>query len=370
MKKIENLIRYNILNLKPYIPGKHIEEVERELGIKNIIKLASNENPLGPSPLAISAIKKYLNKISLYPDGNCFLLKNKLSKKLMVKPENLIFGSGSDEIIHLIVLAFLNKGDEVITCHPSFLIYETNTILMNGRLKLLPLKNFTFDLEGISKAVTNKTKLIFIANPNNPTGTIVKKNEVKNFLKKLRDDIIVVFDEAYYEYVDSQDFPDTLKYIRQNKNLVVLRTFSKIYGLAGLRIGYGIAKPEIINYLNRVREPFNVNSVAQIAASTALGDIQFVKMSRRVNTDGKKFLYEEFNKLNIFYVPTQANFIFLDTNMDSQILFNKLLKEGIIVRTGDIFGKKNFIRLTIGKMEELKRFVKSFKSALHNIRGV
>jgi histidinol-phosphate aminotransferase len=367
---MKNLVRKNILNLKPYIPGKPIEEVEREIGIKNIIKLASNENCLGPSPKAIKAIKSFSKKINLYPDGNCYLLKKVLAKKLKVKNENLVIGCGSDEIIHLIVLAFLNKGDEVITCTPSFIIYETNTILMDGKLKLVKLKDFKFDLKGfdlkgIKNSITDKTKLIFIANPNNPTGTIVKKEEVKEFLKDIPRDVIVIFDEAYYEYVEDKDFPNILSFIKRNMNVILLRTFSKIYGLAGLRIGYGIGKKEIIENLNRVREPFNVNSVAQFAALAALSDNEHIKESKRLNSQGKKFLYNEFKKLNLFFVPTQANFIFLNVGIDSRILFEKMLKKGIIIRTGDIFGLPNFIRVTIGKMEENERFIKVLKEILN-----
>lgn len=367
--EIEKLIRENILELKPYIPGKPVEEVERELGIKNIIKLASNENSLGPSKLSILAIKKYLPKISLYPDGNCFLLRKKLAKILKFDEDNFVFGCGSDEIIHLICLAFLKEGEEVITCHPSFVIYETNTTLMNGKIKLVPLRNFTFDLDGIKNSITEKTKLIFIANPNNPTGTIVKKDEVKKFLDTIPENIIVVFDEAYYEYVEDKNYPDTLSYVRENKNVIVLRTFSKIYGLAGLRIGYGIGKKEIISYLNRVREPFNVTSVAQIAAFAALDDKEHIKKSKKVNLQGKKFLYRELKKLNLFFVETQANFIFVDTGIDSKILFQKMLKKGIIIRTGDIFGLPTFIRVTIGTQKENERFIKTLKEVIKNVNS-
>lgn len=365
---MKDLIRKNILKISPYIPGKPIEEVEREFGIKNIIKMASNENPLGPSPKAILAMRKYLKKLNLYPDGNCYELKKRLTKKFKLKEENFVIGCGSDEVIHLIVLAFLNRGEEVITGTPSFVIYQTNTNLMDGKLKLIKLKNFTYDLKRIKEEITDKTKLIFIANPNNPTGTIVKKKEVENFLKDLPPKIIVVFDEAYYEYVDDKEFPEVISYIREGRNVISLRTFSKICGLAGLRVGYGISNKEIISYLNRVREPFNVNSVAQVAAVAALEDEEFVKSSKRLNYSEKKFLYKEFEKLGLFYVPTQANFIFVDTGIDSVSLFKNMLKEGVIVRTGDIFGLPTFLRITIGTREENIRMLKVLKSNITKLK--
>jgi len=394
-----SLVRKELLSLKPYIPGKPVEEVERELGIRDIIKLASNENPLGPSPRAVQALRDYLLKINLYPDGNCFSLKKALAKRLIkqsrtkvlpllkqsrtkvlpllkqsrtevlplqVREENLVIGSGSDELIHLIVLAFLNKGEEVITGSPSFSIYETNTNLMGGRLKKIPLNNFTFDLPRMKKAVTTKTKIIFIANPNNPTGTIVNKFEVEKFLRGLPKRIIVVFDEAYLEYVEDKDFPQSLSYLKTNKNIIILRTFSKAYGLAGLRIGYGIGDKDLITCLNRVREPFNVNSAAQRAALAALDDHEHLRRSRKVNQEGKKFLYQNLKALNLFYLPTEANFIFLDTRMDSKILFKKMLKKGIIIRSGDIFGFPTFIRVTIGTRKENERFISALRETIGN----
>ncbi len=364
----EHLIRKNILKLKPYIPGKPIEEVERE-GIKNIIKLASNENPLGPSPLALLSAKKYLPNVSLYPDGNCLLLKKRLAEILNFEEDNFVLGCGSDEIIHLICLAFLNKGEEVITGTPSFVIYETNTTLMEGKIKLVPLKNFTYDLVEIKNNITHKTKIIFIANPNNPTGTIVKKQEVEKFLRNVPDKIIVVFDEAYYEYVEDKGYPQTLSYIREGKNIIVLRTFSKIYGLAGLRIGYGIGPKNLVGYLNRVREPFNVSSLAQVAALSAIDDKEHIKKSRRVNAEGKKFLYREFKKLNLFFIPTEGNFIFVDTKINSKLLFHGMLQSGIIVRSGDIFGLPTFIRVTVGNKPQNEKFIYTLNMILNKEKG-
>lgn len=365
-----NLIRRDILKVKPYVPGKPIEEVQRELGLKSVIKLASNESAIGPSRKACAALSSFLTKLHYYPDGSGFALKKALAKKLKIKSENICLGCGSDEIIHLLCLAYLNKGDEVITCAPSFVIYETNALMFGGKLKLVPLKHFTFDLNGIRKEVTKKTKLIFIANPNNPTGTIVKQKEVEQFLRGLPEKTLVVFDEAYFEYVNDSEYPDTLSMVRAKKNVVVLRTFSKIYGLAGLRIGYGAARADIMKYIDCVREPFNVNSAALCAARAALSDEAHVKKSCAVNEAGKKYLYGELKKLGLFFIPTQANFIFVDTGADSKTLFQKLLRNGVIVRTGDIFGLPSFIRVTIGKPDENKKFILALKKCLGKLKGI
>ncbi len=361
----KQLIRKDILKVKPYVSGKPVEEVQRELGLKSVIKLASNESAIGPSKKACAAVSSFLPKLHFYPDGSGFLLKNALAKKLKVKSENICLGCGSDEIIHLLCLAFLNKGDEVITCAPSFVIYETNTYLCGGKLKNVPLKNFTFDLDGIKKQVTKKTKLVFIANPNNPTGTIVRRKDVDKFLRGLPEKVIVVFDEAYCEYVKDRAYPDTLSMVREGKNVVCLRTFSKIYGLAGLRIGYGAAREDITHFLNTVREPFNVNSAALAAALAAVSDDAHVRKSRSVNEQGKKYLYPEFKKMGLNAVSTEANFIFVDVKTDSKTLFQKMLRCGVIVRTGDIFGLPSFIRVTVGKPDENKKFISALKKCLN-----
>jgi len=361
------IFRKEIQKLSPYIPGKPVEEVQKELGLKKVIKMASNENPLGPSPKAIVALKKNLKNLHYYPDGSGEDLRNALAKNLALSPSNIVLGCGSDEIIHLLCLAFLNKGEEVITGHPSFVIYKNNGLLLGGKVKLIPLKNYTYDLEGIYKNITTKTKLIFIANPNNPTGTIVNQNEIKNFLDKVLikfPNLIVVFDEAYYEYVQNKNYGNTLTYIKKNKNVVILRTFSKIFGLAGLRIGYALCSLEIASHLNRVREPFNVSSAAQIAAKAALEDKEHLNKSQQINLEGKKYLYQEFKKMNLFFVPTEANFIFVDLQKNSNLVFQQLLKKGIIIRTGDIFGLPTFARITIGTKKENEKFINGLKEIL------
>lgn len=356
---MKNIVNKNVLKIKPYEPGKPIEEVERELGLKNVIKLASNENPLGSSLRALSAIKKKLSTLNRYPDGNCFYLKNKLAKKLGLKPQNLIFGNGSDELIDVVIKTFVGPKEEVLTSKVSFVEYEIVSRSNNRKFRDIPLKNFKYDLRAIKMAIRKNTKAIFIANPNNPTGTYVGKKELEDFLKGLPKNIIVVLDEAYNEFVDVKDFPKGLTYI--NKNVILLRTFSKTYGLAGLRIGYAVAKPEFIECMNRVRQPFNVNLLAQAAALEAIDDSAFLRRSRKITLEGKKYLYRELEKLNLGYVRSVANFILVDLKQDCRIIFNKLLKLGVIVRPMGTYNLKNFIRVTIGTKKENIRFISSLR---------
>jgi histidinol-phosphate aminotransferase len=360
----KELFREQILAIKPYVPGKPVEEVERELGISNVIKLASNENPLGPSPLALEAMKGVISKVALYPDGNCFYLKNLLAEFWGVTPAHLIVGNGSDEVIKLIAEAFLDEGEEAVVGHPSFSEYDFAVKIMGGKTIPVPLKNDTYDLPAMAEAVTDKTKLVFVCNPNNPTGTIVSKAELDKLLSGLPEHVITVIDEAYYEYVMDKSYPESLDYVHEGKNVIVLRTFSKIYGLAGLRVGYGVAKPELISSLMRVREPFNVNMVAQAAAFAALGDKGHVERSRDANEEGKAYLYGEFKRMGLDYAPTEANFIWLVTRADCQNVFAKLLRRGVIVRTGDIFGAPDVIRVTIGTMDQNNRFITNLEEVL------
>ncbi|NMC28405.1 MAG: histidinol-phosphate transaminase [Syntrophomonadaceae bacterium] len=356
--------RPEIFSLKPYVPGKPIEEVRRELGIKDIIKLASNENPLGTSPKAREAISEALGQMHHYPDANCFELKKRLAEVHKISESSIVVGNGSDEILMLLAMAFLSSGDGIIYAKPSFAEYEFTARIMGAECVEIPLKDFTHDLEKILTAVTPRTKMVFICNPNNPTGTIVDAGAMQSFMDRISEDVLVVFDEAYQEYVENPNFLSGLKYVKADRNAIVLRTFSKIYGLAGLRIGYGFTTPEIAQALEMITEPFNVNLLAQVGALAAIDDIRHVEESRRVNSQGKEYLYEMFNEMGLAYVPTESNFIFLDSGRDCQAVFKALLRLGIIVRTGDTFGYPTFIRVTVGTRQENERFINGLKKVL------
>jgi len=351
-------IPHHIKRIRPYVPGKPIEELERELGIRDSVKLASNENPIGPSPLAIRAIIKGLGGLNRYPDGGCHCLRDALSERLGVGREYLIFGNGSNEIIEIAVRTLLMPGEEAIMAHPSFVVYSMITQAAGGRSTVIPLKDWRHDLQTMASMITERTRIIFIANPNNPTGTINTRAEMDSFMERIPDGILVIVDEAYREYVTSGSYPDTMRYLRDGRDILILRTFSKIYGLAGLRIGYGISRPDIIEEMNRVRQPFNVNVLAQKAAVAALEDEEHVKRSRQVNEEGKEFLYREFRSMGIRFIPTEANFIFLIVReKNSGIIYNELLREGVIVRpVGD-----GYIRVTIGLPHENRRMVEAIK---------
>ena len=366
MKKEKTLVRKGIMDLIPYIPGKPIEEVKRELGLREVIKLASNETSIGPSPLAVEAIKKEIENIYLYPEGSSRALREKLAHKLKLDKEMLIVGNGADNIIDLVGMAFINEGDEVITGEITFPAYETITKIMGGKLISIKLKDFSFDLEKITQRMNEKTKIIFLCNPNNPTGAIVTKEEVASFMKKIPQDVIVIFDEAYYDYVEDKNYPNSLSYVLEKKNVIILRTFSKIAGIAGVRIGYGIAKQEFIGYLRRVVGPFATNRLAQVAAFASLDDEEHHKKVISLNQEGKKYLYNELKKLRLFYVPTETNFIFVDVKEDSGAIFEKLLKKGIIIRPGKTWDCPNFIRVTIGTACENQKFIQAIYEVINS----
>ena len=350
--------------ITPYVPGKPVEELEREYGIKDAVKLASNENPSGPSPLAVEAIRNSLTKINLYPDGRGYLLKNELAGRFGLQEDNVILGNGADELINLVCAAYINPGDEVIIADPSFTSYESAVIIMDGVLRKIPTTEFFHDLGAMSEAVNSKTRLVFICNPNNPTGTIVTHRDAERFLDGLPPGILVVMDEAYYEYVTDPGYPASLNFLADGRNILILRTFSKMYGLAGLRIGYGLADEEVIKDLHSVRAPFNVNSVAQAAALAALQDTEHVCAVRELNDRSKKYLYGEFERMGLAYVPTETNFVFLDVKTDSRRLYTDMLRKGVIVRPGDVFGYPQFLRVTFGKDGENRRFIKVLEQCL------
>lgn len=362
---IYSMVSPHILNISPYVPGKPIDEVKRELGIKEVIKLASNENALGASPKAIQAIQNHVSRIHLYPDGGAYYLKKELAHHLNVDPDNIIVGNGSDEIVSIITRIFIHKGDQAIVGDPSFVMYKIDTQLSQGEVVSISLKNFKLDVSEVLNAITDKTRLIFISNPNNPTGTILSKKEMQELIQNIPPNILVVSDEAYYEYVDDPEYPDSLTWVKEGKNIVVLRTFSKIYGLAGLRVGYGIARKQIISVLNRARPPFNVNFLAQVAARASLKDVDHIIKSKNLIKKEKEFLYRRLRELKIPFVPTQANFILIKTGENTREIILALLKKGIIVRGMEAYNLPQYIRLTIGTREENETFIRELQSILH-----
>ena len=351
----------DIQSLSPYVPGKPIEELQRELGLARVMKLASNENSLGPSPRAVAALAGAGDTLHRYPDGGAYRLRQALADRWKVSSDHVILGNGSDEILGLLARTFLAPGDEAVMADQTFVIYKMEVTAAHGRPVLVPLIHWTHDLDAMARAVTPRTRLLFLCNPNNPTGTMVPADAVSRLMARIPDDVIVVFDEAYVEYVRNPQFPDTIAYVKQGRNAIVLRTFSKIYGLAGLRIGYGITTPEINNFLNRVRPPFNANTLAQRAALAALGDDDHVAKSRAVNAAGMEQVEAGLRTLGLKPVPSEANFIYVDVERDGRQVFDALLREGIIVR--HIEG--TMVRITIGRPDENTAFLNALKKVLN-----
>lgn len=337
----------------PYVPGKPIEEVQRELGLKRIIKLASNENPLGPSRKAVEAARAAAAEMHLYPDGGSYELRHALEKRLGIPGRQIILGNGSNEIIEFLIRGFVREGEKVLSSQQSFLVYPIATQAAGGQFVQTPVKNLGFDLEALAKAVDEKTRVIFIANPNNPTGTYVNKSELDRFLAAVPERVLVCLDEAYFDFVEAADFPDGMDYVKAGRpNVVVLRTFSKSYGLAGLRLGYGAGSTDVIQYLEKIRQPFNVNLIAQKAGAAALGDEEHLQKTRQVVSEGRKFLYQALGKLGLSYQESQANFVLVDTGRDADEVFQALLRKGVIVRSMKAYGFTRSIRITVGLPEE------------------
>jgi histidinol-phosphate aminotransferase len=362
--KIEKLARKGILKITSYVPGKSIEEVQKEFGAKKWVKLASNENLLGPSPKAIAAIRKELPNIYLYPEGPCTILRKALAEKFALPEGRVVISNGADNLILLIASAFINEGDEAIMADPTFSVYTNVTQVMGGRPVKVKLKDFAHDLDAMLKKVNRKTKLVFICNPNNPTGTTVPLESFNSFLSRLPERVIVVLDEAYGDFVEDAFYPNGLDYVREEKQVIVLRTFSKVYGLAGLRIGFALGREDVVDCLYQVRDPFPVHRLGQVAAVAALKDEDHAIRSIQLVYEGKRYLYRELDRMGISYVPSQANFIFLDFERDSEQVFQGLLKEGIIIRPGKMWGYPTFARVTIGRMEDNRRFIQALKKIL------
>ncbi|WEK55709.1 MAG: histidinol-phosphate transaminase [Candidatus Cohnella colombiensis] len=356
----------NIVHLPVYQPGKPVDDVKRELGLTEVIKLASNENPFGSSPKAKEAIAREVSNISIYPDGAAVELTAAIAKKYGVNANQIIFGAGSDEIILMISRAFLLPGDETIMADQTFPQYKHNVTIENGVSIEVPVKDGKHDLAAMQARITEKTKIIWVCNPNNPTGTIVSADELTAFLAKVPSNVLVVLDEAYCEYVEDASYPDGLKLLNQYPNIILLRTFSKIYGLASLRIGYGIGHPDVIRSINQVREPFNTSRFGQAAALAALADDEFIASCRKANSEGLQYLNNSFKELGLQAYPAHGNFIMVDVKRPSQEVFNALLRKGVIVRAG--FGlTPTHVRITVGSREENEKVIAALKTALQEI---
>lgn len=372
------LARKAIRDLSPYQPGKPIEELQRELGMKEaeIIKLASNENPIGPSPKAVKAIREAISDINRYPDGSSFYLKKKLASELKLRPQNIILGNGSDEIIDIITKAFLEEDEEAIISEPSFLEYKIIVKTRGARIKALPMKTptpsknsalsgrFRYDIEHILNSIAKNTKLIFLGNPDNPTGAYLTKDELNLFLKDCPKSVIVVFDEAYRELTESPDYSNPMDYLNSH-NMIILRTFSKAYGLAGLRIGYAITNKGLAGWMERVRQPFNVNMLAQVAAEAALDDTAHLAKTKSLIREGKRFLVRNLRCLGVDIIEGPANFMLISyKGINGTVLFKKLLPHGVIIRNMEPYGLTEWARVSVGTMPENRRFIETLEKVI------
>jgi histidinol-phosphate aminotransferase len=355
-----------IRGLGIYEPGRPIEEVAREMGFKNadeIFKLASNENALGPSPLAMKAMKATAGQMHRYPDGSAYYVKQALAKKLKISPDMILPVNGSNEAIELLSHVFLGQGKGIVMADRAFVVYALIAAMFRAKVVSVPMKNFTHDLDAMLKAIRKDTKIVFVANPNNPTSTMVDEDQIARFMKKVPDHVVVCFDEAYIELLPKSRQPDTLKYVKEGRKVVLMRTFSKTYGLAGLRIGYAIAPVECIELMERVRQPFNVNAMAMAAAIAALKDDAYVERTRKMIHDGLSYFEREFDRMGLPFVPAVANFVLVEVGNGRKV-FEKMMKKGIIVRPMDGYGLPDHVRITVGTRMENERCVKALEATL------
>ncbi|KEO85044.1 histidinol-phosphate transaminase [Tumebacillus flagellatus] len=368
-QEILNNVRKNLQAITPYAPGKPISDVKREYGLEDVIKLASNENPAGPSPKAQEAIAAALWSLHRYPDGGAVDLKAALAATYHIPTGQILVGNGSDECIKMVSETFLNPGDEVVVPVPSFSQYWFGTQVMDGTLVQVPLADgFEYDLDAMLTAVTERTKLLYLCTPNNPTGTYLRKAELRNFLDKVPSHVLVILDEAYAEYVCAEDAANGIDFLREGYNVLVMRTFSKMYALAALRIGYVLCREDVVHEINRVREPFNVNTLAQVAAVAALGDAEHVEKNRAMNQAGYEQVTAGLTALGFSYIPTQANFLLFDTKLNDKELFQLLLEQGVITRSGTALGAPGYLRVTIGTKEENQRFLTALELVVSQLR--
>ena len=364
MSAIDQLLASGVRGLQPYQPGKPAEALERELGITNIIKLASNENPHGPSPVVAAAITDVLSGLSRYPDGSGYSLKQALSERLGVGKSQITLGNGSNDVLDLVTRAFVDPGQQVVVAEHAFAVYSLSAKSVNAQLVVVPARDFGHDLEAMAAAVTPSTRVVFVANPNNPTGTYQASASVEEFLEVLPTTVVTVVDEAYFEYVKDRNYPDGVELLSRFPNLIVVRTFSKAYGLAGLRVGYAMASEQITEALNRVRYPFNVNSLALVAAEAALNDESFVVECVYENQRGLKQLESGFSELDLEWIPSVANFICVRVGANATKIFDSMLRQGVIVRPVANYGLTEHLRISVGLDQENRRALHALKIAL------
>ena len=354
-----------VTKLQPYVPGKPIEELERELGITDIVKLASNENPLGPSDKVLAAITEAAKEVTRYPDGNGFVLKSALADKYKLNVEQVTLGNGSNDVLELIARAFVSPNDEVLFSQYAFAVYPLVTQAIGAQAVIASARDYGHDLQAMSTLISEYTKLIFIANPNNPTGTFIPADELEAFVAQVPEHVLVVLDEAYVEYGD-QDI-DTISWLAKYSNLIITRTFSKAYGLAGLRVGYALSHPEIADLLNRIRQPFNVNALALTSATVALKDDAYIKQTKQLNDQGMAQLVAGFDRLSLRYIPSKGNFITVDVQRNGDEVFSALLHQGVIVRPVGNYGLPQHIRVSIGLEDENQRFLDALTTTIGTI---
>lgn len=361
------LVTTGVRDLQPYLPGKPSEEVERELGLENVVKLASNESPLGVGPLTREAIAEATIDVSRYPDANGYYLKRKLSKLHGVEDKCLTLGNGSNDVLDVIARCFVPAGSEVILAQYSFVVFGLSANAVSAKPVIVPAVNWGHDLQRMAAAITDRTRLVYVANPNNPTGTWNSAEELESFMMRVPDEVMVVVDQAYAEYVERDDYPDCIQWLPRYPNLVVTRTFSKAYGLAALRVGYAVSHPDVADYMNRVRHPFNVNSIGLAAAAAALDDTEHVAHGVEVNRSGMNYLTAELDALGLAHIPSIGNFITVDLERDATSVFQAMLAEGVIVRPVANYGMPNHLRVSIGLEEENHRCVAALKNAMGEV---
>jgi histidinol-phosphate aminotransferase len=366
INSIYSLAVAGVQQLVPYKAGKPIEELERELGLTQIIKLASNENPFGAGKKALAAIAAALSELGLYPDGSGFHLKTALANKYALDVEQITLGNGSNEILELIARAFVTPELEVIFSQHAFAVYPIVTQAVGATAVVVPAVNYGHDLDAMLKAVTAKTRVIFVANPNNPTGTLLSQASLEAFIGALPESVICVLDEAYFEFVSHAEPVNSIEWLKKFPNLIITRTFSKAYGLAGLRVGYGLSSPEIADILNRVRQPFNNNSLALVAATAALNDAEHLKMTVDNNTQGMTQLTDGFKTLGLEWIPSAGNFVSVDLKQSGQTIYDALLRKGVIVRPVGVYEMPNHLRISIGTSAENAVFLQALADVLKN----